>query len=206
MPSGAGAGRRPDAHHEIEGHDGIEQQRHHLRGARVVDDLVDLERDERERDADGEVLGPALLREEADAFRGEERCVEEAAEAHLLELLRGQSGDLSDEPVQVVAVVLDADEVGGTHQERRRLMVHRDERRDADTHQDRHLDELSDADDGEPDVALAVSFGPFGAVVVAFLLIHLAHSPVPEATERNEAGSVRSVSASSQPGAQAIKG
>src|SRR5712692_7853626 len=60
---------------DVDGDDGETRQGH------VSPQLVELERDERARDDDGEVFRPALAKEEADAFGQEQGGVYEGARA-----------------------------------------------------------------------------------------------------------------------------
>ena len=67
----------------------------------MVDDLVDLERDERGGHDGGEPFGPRLAEPEAGALGEEERSVDESAEADILEPVRGDAGELADGFVEI---------------------------------------------------------------------------------------------------------
>lgn len=139
---------------DVEGQDGD------FDGCGAVEDFVDFDGDERRGDDDGEPFGPALFEPEANAFGEEERCIEEADQAEIADLVGRQAGGFLDGAADVTATGVEAEvedpmvKLGGH--------VGVDEPKDADAggNEGRGLEELEDG--YEADEGAAGGFCRFG--------------------------------------------
>src|SRR2546425_12813569 len=70
-------------------------------------DLVQLARNERARDDDGEVFGPSPAEHQPGTFRQKQRPVDEQRDTHRLKLLPVESCDRPNRPDEVTAIRVD---------------------------------------------------------------------------------------------------
>src|SRR5712692_2887965 len=146
-----GAGGAPAAQEDDEiPHDGeVDGDDDQSRQGHVSRKLAELERDERARDDDGEVFGPALSKQQPDAFRQQQGGIAERAEADGFQLavINREEPRQHTIGIAIVRVYVDVLEPPGDHVGH--ILVQHVQGSDTDRQQQEALGQLEAADDPE---------------------------------------------------------